>query len=248
VGLIIGVDQPTDATRPDGLPSSDGSDDVAILFRQAVPLRMQVLVSTQPDDKKPEALSLVSDQHEQVIHPNLPIHRVAFKRSMLADRQIGLSFDQKGAPVRLERSGKSSVAALASSIATAATTFRDEYAATLDKVVDIQTSQRAIKLNDLTTRLERAKKDKELLDAKLQLDASTANFESSLKQQQAAQELAQLQAEAALTAAQQTKDQQLDIAKLKVSIDQLKQELAELRAIVQKQSAELDHLRQRSTP
>jgi autotransporter adhesin len=34
----------------------------------------------------------------------------------------------------------------------------------------------------------------------------------------------------------------------RASIDRLKQELAELRAIVQKQSAELDHLRQRSTP
>jgi len=63
-----------------------------------------------------------------------------------------------------------------------------------------------------------------------------------LKQQQAAQELAQLQAEAALTAAQQTKDQQLDIAKLKVSIDQLKQQIDQLKA-----QQELDKLQQPAT-
>ena len=134
------------------------------------------------------------------------------------------------AGARTDYTATSSAAAAVTALASAATTFRDEYAATLAKMVEIDGNRRTLKLSDLTTRVDTLKKERERLDAQLATDTAASNFDLSLKQQRLAAEAAELQAQAALDAAQATAEQRLEIEKLKTEIDLVRRELELLKA------------------
>lgn len=219
-------------------PAPEKDNQVHVAFRQGTPGRLRVFVSdldvapTGGSESKPQegTLRSVADRFENVAHPCAPIGTMVFKRSAWSSRELAITFDERGFPSRLESKSGSDAAAIATSLAAAATTFRDEVATTVEKVVGVQENQRKIALNDATRRLDELKKDKEILDAQLALDAGRTNLEASLKQQVAAASMAQLQAEVALGTAQDTAEQRREIERLKIQIDLVKQQLDLLNA------------------
>ena len=199
-----------------------------IYFRQGQPLRLRLFVLS--DCGGSGCLKTMSDQVVDVMHSAAGIQYVEFDESAFAQRKLLLAFDEKGRPEKLERSGTSELAAVASTLSSAATTLRDEYAATLTKVGEIQASQRTIELNDMTSELERLKKEKEVLDARLAVEGAAGNFANSLEQSRLASELAALQADIALKGVQATAEQSLEIAKLKSTTALLVEELNVIKA------------------
>ena len=109
--------------------------------------------------------------------------------------------------------------------AQAATTFRDEYATTLAKVVEIDGNRQKLKLNDLNARVDALKKQKEHLDAQLAMDNAAANYDLALKQQRLSAEASVLQAEFTRDAAEASNQQRLAIEQLKVEIELIKREV-----------------------
>jgi hypothetical protein len=216
---------------------------VQIAFRQGTPARLRVLILDQrrlegdkPNEPAPMRLRIVADQWQNVVHPCTEVATTLFSRSAWAKREISFTFDDKGRPQKVERVSGSTALALASSLAGAATNLRDELATTLSKATQIESDRRTLELNDLTTRLERLKKEKDVFDAQLQLDEVGANREAALKQQQATSDLARLQAEISLRAVQDMKDQATELERVKTALELLKQQLEVLKAQQQLQA------------
>jgi len=146
-----------------------------------------------------------------------------------------MTFD-KGRPLKFERSGTSSAAALTAAVSDAARNAQQQYAESLTKIVEIQKSKREIELNDVNADIEKAKKEKDLLEAKLAATGGSQSFEMLLEQKRLDTELGLLRAEASLQAAQDTADQRLEIEMMKVQIDQLKTQMDLLAAQKQYQA------------
>ena len=224
---------------PDGhikLPDNSSSDKtVTVAVRQGMPVRISVFVMDQqpdPGEQPPAVAKLrrVTDQWQNVMHPCLPVNTMTFSKSAWSKRSMAVAFDDRGRPQKVDWSSDSNVAAVAASLAGAATALRDEYAATTSKAVQIQADRRALQLNDLTARLEKLQKEKSVLDAQLQVDAAGLNREATLKQQQATADLAALQAEINLQNAQAGVEQKQQIEQMKSALDLLKQQLGLLQA------------------
>jgi hypothetical protein len=238
--LLITLDSslPAKCAEVSSVPANpDDKKYVQIAFRQGTPARVRVMILDQqrldgdkPDEPVPQRLRVAADQWENVVHPCTPVGATLFSRSAWAKREISFTFDDKGRPQKVERVSGSTALALATSLSGAATNLRDELAATMSKATQVESDRRTLELNDLTTRLERLKKEKDVFDAQLQLDSAGANRETSLKQQQATAEMAQLQAEISLKAAQDMKDQATELDRVKTALELLKQQLELLKA------------------
>ncbi len=191
-----------------------------IFYRQSLPM----LLTLYACDAKGKIFTL-SEEVVTVMHPEAPLYHFTFKPNAFSKRKLSLVFDANGRPVVVERSSTSSVKNLTGALADAAQTARDEYAATLKKVEEIQESRRNIKLNELTTQIEALKKEKEWVDARLALEGATENYELLLKQKQLQAELEVLNNQLALEKAKETADQQIELEKLKLQLQKLNQEL-----------------------
>lgn len=218
-----------------------------IAFRQGTPARITIFLADQlgdtsqgPSPNPPSTLRVVGDKFDNVVHKCSPVTSVIFKRSAWAKRELSLVFDEKGRPVRLQRVANSDVAAIAAAAANGASALRDEIKTTVAAGADIAENRRKTEMSDLTAQLERVKKEKEMLDAQLAVDVAGVNFDTSLRQQQAAATLLRLQADLALASAQSSADQRAEIDQLKLSLDQVKQEIDLLKA-----QQELEKLRRK---
>lgn len=237
-------DQPPECATPVSVPSNtDTKKTVQIAFRQGTPARLRVWIADQrsmpgdqPGQPLPVRLRLIADQWQNVVHPCLGISTIKFSRSIWAKREVSLTFDERGRPLRLDRSTGSDGAAIAAAIAGAATAVRDEYATTLNKAAAEASDRRTIELAELTTRVEKLKKEKDILDAQLQVDVSRSGHEASFKRQQAAADLAQLEAELSLQTAQAAAEQKAQIEQLKVSLDHVNKQIELLKAQQQLQT------------
>jgi hypothetical protein len=209
--MVVTIESPTAGAEPSIGSAITESKDFPICFRQGQTLRIRTFVST-PDDQH---VNQIGDVTADVIHPALPVACMFFKPSALADRSLVVGFDDKARPVHIERVAKSTAAAAASAIAASAASLRDEYANTLNKVVDIQKSQRTIALDDLNSKIDKLKAQKDLLDARQSVDATTANFATVLQQKQAEADLASATAQLNLEVFQATLDQEKDLKTLR---------------------------------
>ena len=234
-------DAPT--TDPGGkyICSEGGNDRLDIWFRPAQPVTFQFFVAETPvDDGRPrrdpvtnkelQIMKLAVTRIEPVTFLGIKPRCVTFKASAFANRELIVSFDERGQLAKIDATAGSSAAAALTALASAATTFRDEYAATVAKMVDIDQNERKLKLNDVTTRVEQLKKDRERLDAQLALEAGTANYDLALQQQKLAAQAAELQAQAALDLTTATADQKLALEEMKLQIEIIKRELELLKA------------------
>jgi hypothetical protein len=213
---------------PAPLPDDASGKTVTVCHRPTTPLRLRLFVKVKREGK--ETLQQTVDSIENVLHPFVPSACTSFKASSLGERKLALTMDDKGRLKRVERSGTSDVAALTASLSVAAAALRDEYAASLKKLEEVQTSSRNLKLGDLTTEADRLKKEKAVLDAKLDLDAGSANYDAVLSQRRLAADLAALQADVNLANAEDTREQRLEIERLKADIELMQKTMDLMRA------------------
>lgn len=212
------------------IPAVTGDkNDVRIYFRQGAPARMRVFIADQTSDPASK-LRVVGDRFDNFVNSCLPVSMMTFSRSIWTSRELSLTFDDRGRPVKLVRTSKSDAAAIAASVSSATTAFRDEITATVGKVVELQSNRRKIDMDDLTRRLEQAKGEKDLLDAQLALDTANTNFDAALKQKHATATLDALKAELALASAQSTAEQTQQIELLKLAVTRINQELELIKA------------------
>lgn len=223
--LAVGVRASTPTQE---VPTKD-KNAVRIHYRQSEPRRFRVEASTEPSPAI-ASLKLLNESLADVIVPNAPTQFVDFESSAWAQRKLALSFDDRGRPVHLERTGTSAGAAVAVAVSDATRAVRDEYAAGLAKVAEVQATGQKLQLGAVNTQIDELKKKKELLDARLAVEGSTQNFQTLLEQQQ-------LQAEIGLLQARQTQDsvsgsatQRLEIESLKLQLEQLKAQIEILKA------------------
>ena len=241
VALTLEAQIPGQPKPEDDPRSTDQEKTVTVCFRQSIPVELRVLLlkssvteygdgSADGSSVVPAKLREVSHSIENVLHPSTPLTCPAFKASAFADRKLALVFDAKGRPQKIEREEKSSPTAVAAALATASSTLLSNTAANLKTLEGIQASRRTLSLNDLTTRAERLKQEKAVLDAQLQLEGGQATFDSALKQQKLQADLNALNADVQLAAAEETRDQRQDIERMKIAIDQLQKSLELLKA------------------
>jgi hypothetical protein len=234
-----------------------------IFYRQSIPM----LLSFYGVDVDRQKLSRFGQELVQVMHPDMPVYHFKFEGDAFAKRQLSLVFNAQGQPIVVERSGSSSLKGLTDAVSQAAVTARDEYVTTLEKMVQAQGFKRTLQLGDITTRIEALKKEKELLDTQLGLDAAGATYEDVLakqqaqaqlealnaqfalesqkttselllKQQQMTAELQLLQLQLTLQETQETQLQKLEVAKLKLLLEKLKLELDLIKTKLEKDKAE----------
>jgi len=232
---------PGEAKSEDSWKSSDQDKMVAVCFRQSVPAELRVLLlksnvrddndgSSDESSSVPATLREVAHTVENVLHPSTPLTCPAFKASAFADRKLALLFDSRGRPQKIERDEKSNSAAVAAALATASSTLLSGTAASLKTLEGMQASRRTLTLIDLTARAERLKQEKAVLDAQLQLEGGHATFASALTQQQLQADLNALNADVQLTATEESREQRLEIERMKVAIEQLQKSLGLLKA------------------
>ena len=227
-GVVVTLGTPGYEQPPAALVDDPSGKTVSVCHRPTTPLRLRLFVKVKRDGI--EVLEQSVDSVENVLHPFVPSACTTFKASSLGERKLALTMDDKGRLKRVERSGTSDVAVLTASLSAAASALRDEYAASLKKLEEAQTSSRNLKLGDLVTEAERLKKEKAVLDAKLDLDAGSANYDAVLSQRRLAADLATLQADVSLANAEDTREQRLEIERLKADIELLQKTMDLMRA------------------
>jgi hypothetical protein len=213
-----------------GKPADSGM--VRIMFRQPAAWTLEVRSSrcNTADEACRNAPPTTANTQLQsltpidLIAPRTEPSYVELEAKAFGDGKVAMTFD-KGRPLRLERSGTSSAASLAAAVSDAARNAQEQYAESLAKIVEIQKSKREIELSDVNTQIEKAKKQKDLLEAKLAAADGAQSFEMLLEQKRLDTELSLLRAEAGLQAAQDAADQRLEIEAIKVKVEQLKAQI-----------------------
>jgi len=204
---------------PSLTPCADG-----IAYREPIAVRLAVF---QEDDKG----KIFKKKDEKVITAfTEAIGCVQIERSNVANRALVMEFGEFGVPKKLARTNTSSAAAATAAVGTALASLQDTYAASLEKVIAIQTSRRTIAQSDLADQIARLTKQKELLDAQIAFEGAAAGKDLLLDQKLAEQRLALLQKQLELSKTEQGAATQLEIAGLKDRIALLEQQLALLLA------------------
>jgi hypothetical protein len=227
-GAVVTLrDVPTGTRTPGNVTSGCGGEQkdktARIFYRQSRPFLLDVLVVGKNNE-----LQLKEEKLVELIDPTAAPRCLEFASSGLAVRKLQLDFDERGRPTKLDQTAESAAEALTQALSDSAVAARDAYSETLEKLVKIDTSKRALALSDLTAEVDRLKKEKELLDADLALQGATASQDLVLQQKQLEAQLAALNAQLGLQKAQEGADLQLEIARLTLVVQQLQQELLRL--------------------
>lgn len=203
-----------------------------IYYRPAYTAHLSTYATRRTADEQggeQDLLQLFSVVSDEVIHPKMPVQGLAFQPAAFAERRISLGFDDKGRLVRFEQAGKSSVVGASAAAADAVRTVRDEYAATLSRIAEIQDTQRQIDQNDVLTEIDRLRKQRELLDARLELSGTRGNYDLLLERKRIDAELAVVQGRRALADEQDSSSVSVEVAELRRKLDQLARDVEELK-------------------
>ncbi|MBK8254424.1 MAG: hypothetical protein IPK82_17360 [Polyangiaceae bacterium] len=176
-----------------------------------------------------ELLRFFSVTSDEVIHPKMPVLGFAFDPVDFGERKISLGFDEKGRLVRFEQSGKSSALNASGAAADAVRNARDEYAATLSRIAEIQNTERQLQQNDVITEIDRLKKQRELLDARLELSGTRGNYDLLLERKRLDAQLAVIQGRRALAGEQNGASVSQEITELRSKLEQLARDLEDLK-------------------
>jgi hypothetical protein len=133
-----------------------GNDRLDVWFRPSQPVGLQLFVAqTSVDGGRPkldpvsntelQTMKLAATKIEEVTFQGIQPRCITFKASSFANRDLVVSFDEAGQLAKVDATAGSSAAAAVTALASAATTFRDEYATTIAKMVDIDTNDRKLK-------------------------------------------------------------------------------------------------------
>jgi hypothetical protein len=197
----------------------------SLFYRQSIPMKINFL---SIDDTF--SLQTIFSDVQDILHPEMPTYPFAFSPNVFSSKNLSIKFDERGRPVLLGQTSTSSAKNIAASLEESLKAARDEYAESLKKITEIQESQRKIKLDDLLSKIEKINKEKELLDAQLNLEGETASYSLRLKQKQLEAEKAAVDTELQLEILQATKEQSIETAKLKTELEMLNKEIELLKA------------------
>ena len=176
-----------------------------------------------------DTLVLTSQTLANVVDPRKPAEYVAYEPRAFAKSNLTLSMDAKGRLTSLTQATGSSMAELATGLAGAATNVRDQYAGTIAKAAEVEDNRRKLRLSDLQTQLELAKKRKELVDARVGL-AGASSTEGLLKEQaEAAAELNLANTRLSLEKVQASSATQVEVEILTQEVNRLRQEIEVLK-------------------
>jgi hypothetical protein len=210
--------------KPD--PPGKNGKGSSIYYRQSIPM----LLCFYGIDAGYKKLENLSQELVHVLHPKMPAYHFTFKANAFAKRHLALVFDEKGRPITVERSGTSSLKELSGALAESAVIARDEYVNTLEKMVKAQEFKRELKFDEINTKIEQIKKEKELLEAQQALEGTSSNYELLLEKQRLDMELQILKLQLSIEEAKETQEQTLEIARLKLQLEKLQNELEILKA------------------
>jgi hypothetical protein len=230
--------------------AKDNDKAVSIFFRQARPWRLEVRSSRcsilEPEEgdgpsspcKKADNPSTPTDANTELktaqvvdlISGDTQPSSLSFTSAAFSDKGLSIAFDDKGRPTQVQRTSGSSIVGLASAIAGASTTMRDEYATGLSKLVEIQESRQKLALSGVNAEIERLQKQKDLIDVKLAASSAGQSFDLLLQQNQLNADLALMKAKLDKESAEKTYDDRLEIETLKAQLEQLKAQLDVVKA------------------
>lgn len=212
--------------------AAPGEEKTHIYYRSAYTAMLTTYATQRtadPQGGEQELLRFFSAVSDEVVHPKMPVQGIAFEPSAFAERKISMGFDDKGRLVRFEQSGKSSVVDATSAAAEAVRTVRDEYATTLSRLAEITDTKRQLDQSDVVTEIDRLRKQKELLDARLELSGTRGSYDLLLERKRIDAELSVLQGRRALSDQPDTATVSREVAELRSKLDQLSREMEELR-------------------
>ncbi len=182
------------------------------------------------------AIELLSKASLSVLRDEAPHEYLKFDSRRWSKGTLQITFDSKGVPAHIDWMAESSAAALTGALATAVAAARDEYAATIAKIVEIEDAKKKLdpeEKSELDKKLEELTKQKEVLDAQLALAGAQSTYELTLSQQQAAAELALVQSEIGLVAAEEARANQLAVLRLEADVARMNKELELLKAKIE---------------
>lgn len=165
---------------------------------------------------------------DDVVHPRMPVTGFTFEPSYFTERQLSLAFDERGRLVRYEQSGKSSIVGASQAAVEAVQTARDEYGATLGKIAELQDTKRRLEQTDVLTEIDRLNKQRELLDARLELSGSRSNYDLVLEKKRLDTQLGAVQARRASPDERGWTALSEEVAQLRQKLDQLTRQVEEL--------------------
>lgn len=203
-----------------------------IYYRAAYTALLTTYATSRTSDEQggeQELLRFFSVVSDEVIHPKMPVQGIAFEPAAFAERKISLGFDDKGRLVRYEQTGKSSVVGATATAADALRTARDEYASTLSQIAEIQDTKRRLDQNDVLTEIDRLRKQRELLDARLELSGTRGSYDLLLERKRIDAELAAIQARRSLAGERDAGTVSQEVGELRAKLDQLARDLEEIR-------------------
>ncbi len=248
-GVLPVVAAPAATLTSDGSGKLLGTKFSGVLWRRSVPLRVQLWVladqkeASAPLAEKsacvaveggaaapapaagPVEIGLQFDAIVDVLHPQAPLGFLPIEAKAFGDRSLAIVFDPRGQPARIDTSGTSAAAGLASALGSGVETLRDELAATLKKRVEIEDARRALALEPIETRIAALKAQKEELAARAAVLGADATLGATVEKQQLDAQLALLQSQLGLQVAEKTAEQQVAIAELEKRVLETQQRL-----------------------
>jgi hypothetical protein len=163
---------------------NSGEAETRIYYRPSYTAVLTTYATTRTTDAQggqEERLTLFSVASDEVLHRKMPTLGFAFKPEAFAQRRLGLGFDEKGRLVRYEQAGRSSVVGAATTAAESMQIAREEYAQTLTRIADLQDVKRRLQTNDLITKIDQLQKQRDLVDARLELEGTRSNYDLLLE-------------------------------------------------------------------
>ncbi|MEZ4315436.1 MAG: hypothetical protein R3F14_46050, partial [Polyangiaceae bacterium] len=203
-----------------------------IYYRPAYTATIATFATTRTLDEQggqSELLRFFATATDEVIHRKMPVQGFAFSPTDFGERKISLGFDDRGRLIRFEQSGKSSVVGATAAVADAVQTARDEYATTLARIAEIQDTQRQLQQSDVITEIDRLRKQRDLLDARLELAGTRGSYDLLLERKRIDAELAAIQGRRALADERDATSLGQEVGELRTRLDQLARDLEEIK-------------------
>lgn len=233
-GIALTLTPPPYAARGGTVWSSDstGPAPTRIYYRPSYTAVLTTYSTSRTADEQggeQELLRLFSVASDDVVHRKMPMMGFTFAPEDFAERRVSITFDAMGRLARFDQSGRSAAAGATSAAADAVRIARDEYADTLTRIADIQDVQRRITQSDVITEIDRLTKQRELLDARLELSGARSSYDLVLEKKRIDAELGLVQSKRSLAEEKGAPEVSTELAELRARLEALAKEIEALK-------------------
>jgi hypothetical protein len=212
--------RPTQTASSIGCTGAEGKGCARIYFR--TPTYRMLEVYTPAVDKEGASLMLRERTVAPLVASTDPRQSIAFEGRRFTNAGLKIALGRYGNVTTLEQSSGAALAGATSAVASALTSARQEYLASLKSVHEMQTTTASIRENRLTSRVRELKSQKEVIDAEVALRGARASQDLLAQKQQIDTELQLLQSQQALSTAQAGAERATDTAEIRDEIERLK--------------------------